>query len=173
MIQALFVAVLVCLFIQTTPASAHVLITDSTSSRGAILHIIPDDNPIAGQESILYFDTQQGLIQSDQTTALLVITDRAGRTTTVAPSIDGSLLTAKYTFPIQGVYRLSYTIITKETKHTFEQSQRVSRGTQGSVLDTPSHVWAEMLLVASTTGIIVTIATGIRRRKAIAEQSVL
>lgn len=161
------------LFLQSAPASAHVLVTDSTSSQGAILHIIPDDNPIAGQESTLYFDTQQGLIVPERTTATLVITDSTGRSAPITPTLDGSLVTASYTFPTQGVYRLTYTITTNGTASVFEYSQRVSRGVQGSVLDTPSYVWAEMLIVTSLTGLIVTISAAVVRRKAIAKQSAL
>jgi hypothetical protein len=45
---------LLFLFITATPAQAHVLITDGTI--GAVLHVEPEDDPIAGAQSSFFFE---------------------------------------------------------------------------------------------------------------------
>jgi hypothetical protein len=45
---------LLSLFIAITPAQAHILATDG--SIGAVLHIDPDDDPIAGEQAGFFFD---------------------------------------------------------------------------------------------------------------------
>lgn len=156
-----------------TSVSAHVLITDTTQSHGAILHIIPDDDPIAGQESTLYFDTQARLLGGNENTSSLTITDQSGEQVVIATAIDGTLITAAYTFPAQGVYQLTFTVRSAGKTYTFEHSQRVSRGTVGSALDTPSYVWAEALGIVSTLGLTGLVLIIIRHRKRIAQQSTM
>src|SRR5690606_41986940 len=67
----------------------------TTGTKGAIVHIIPDDDPIAGQESELYFDMQDKLPTGSS--VVLNIQDNNGGTKQVSTKIDGSLATSKYT----------------------------------------------------------------------------
>lgn len=157
-------------FAITPTASAHVLITDTTKAQGAILHIIPDDDPIAGQKATLYFDAQNQVVQKDSTVAV-AIKDAGGQQDEVEARIDGSLVTADYTFPAQGAYELTFTIKTDSKTYAFTQSQRVSRGVAASALDKPTYPWAEMLLLASGISLVLLGVMAFNRRKGIAKQS--
>lgn len=58
---------LIVLGVLILPASvsAHVLITDKNNQIGSVLHITPDDDPIAGQPSALYFDIESKNVSTD------------------------------------------------------------------------------------------------------------
>lgn len=155
----------------TPKGSAHVLITDSSNTQGVMLHIIPDDDPIAGKSSLLYFDTQQRLITKQGDAAQLSIRDSDGETTRVKTKVDGSLITAAYTFPSQGVYELTFTLKLSGTEYSFTHNQRVARGVTLSALDQPSYLWAEMLVLTGGIGIFLLGIAFVRRRKDIIRQS--
>lgn len=163
---------LVSSMVYSQTATAHVLITDDTKTKGAILHIIPDDDPIAGETATLYFDVQQDVLQPGSS-VVLAIQNTAGDKTTVPTEIEGALITASYVFPAQGVYRLVFEVRSGSTSHIFTQSQRVSRGITTSALDAPTHEWAKLLLIASGVGLLVLAIVANNRRKSIAAQSVL
>lgn len=151
-------------------ASAHVLINDDAKSQGAILHIIPDDDPIAGQSATLFFDTQGNLLQGS--TVTLTIQDATGAAESVPTKTDGSLVTADYTFPTQGTYTVSYVVTGKDgTTYKFAQSQRVSRGTVGSALDKPTYAWAEMLAIGAGVTLTVLLLIAFNHRAGIAKYS--
>lgn len=135
------------------PASAHVLIVDTTESKGAILHINPDDNPVAGESSGIIFDTENNLINSSSQVWLRV-KDQTGQSTRIKMKIDKSFAVAEYTFPARGLYNLSFEIKNKSATATFEVAQRVSRGVSASGGDANKHEWAEALLVASVVAIL-------------------
>lgn len=153
----------------TQSTSAHVLITDDTNSKGAVLHIMPDDDPVAGEPATLYFDTQTTFGSRDSVT--LRIKDAAGQETEVDTQIAGSLATATNVFPAQGIYDLEFTVRTGSNVDMYTQSQRVSRGAATSALDTKHYGWAEILLLASVLGCVVLAITAINNRKEIAQQS--
>ena len=151
-------------------ASAHVLITDETKTKGAILHIIPDDDPVAGEESTLYFDTQDQL--SDAKNAVKIsIKDSSGNENVVGAKVDRTLATANYTFPEQGVYELAFTVTVNGKSYIFQQSQRVSRGVSNSALNSSTHGWAEISLITSGVGAALLIVVAINKRKDIAKHS--
>jgi len=152
-------------------AAAHVLITDDTKTKGAILHINPDDDPIAGQASTLYLDTQDQLTKDKDVAVSLLITDSTGKEITIPMKLSGTLAAADYIFPVQGLYHLSFKITSGSKTTVFEQSQRVSRGTAGSALDRPSHAWAEILALISGISIILLAIAVFNRRETIAKQS--
>jgi len=132
--------------------SAHVLISDSTKSIGAVLHVMPDDDPVAGQTSNLFFEVQTQKINKD--TAKLTVTDNStGVTTEIPIKINGSSVSAGYTFPTQGVYNFLLTVSSDKT-YTFNHSQRVSRGVTGSALDKPTYPLANLALVFCGTAFL-------------------
>lgn len=167
MIIGAVLALLTCLLAVET-ASAHVLITDTTNMKGAILHIVPDDDPIAGETATLYFDTQDGLL--DEAEVFLTINSDDDKTN-VPINVSGSLVTADYIFPAQGVYDVVYLIKKADAEYTFEQSQRVTRGVLGSALDEPSYAWAQILGISSGVGLAALAIVAFNRRKEIANQS--
>lgn len=153
-------------------AAAHVLVTDETRSKGAIVHIIPDDDPVAGEKAVLYFDTQGGLLD-DQASVSFMVSNSAGEVVHVSTKTDGSLVTAEYVFPIQGVYDLTFTVATSGKQYVFNQSQRVSRGMVGSALDKPSYAAAEIGVLASGIGIVLLLIVAFNHRAGLASHSSL
>lgn len=113
---------------------AHVLLTDTKANIGAVLHINPDDDPIAGQTNQLYFDVQDkgSKVRITYSGYELLINDELGKTAKPALEIANTTLIASYNFPRQGLYKL-----TLRSKSSYEQFQkvamtyslRVSRGT--------------------------------------------
>lgn len=141
-----------CTLLLPQKVLAHVLISDDTKSIGAVLHIVPDDDPIAGQQANLFFDIQTQKINKD--TAKLTITDTAtSEAANVPVKVNDNTVTADYTFPVQGVYRLSLTVSSDKT-YSFNYSQRVSRGVMGSALDKPTYPLASLALVFCGTAFL-------------------
>lgn len=138
-------AMTVGLLVLAPRASAHVLVTDQTGQKGAILHIVPDDDPIAGKEATLFLDTQNDLLDGVSTVLLFI----GENSTPVEVKVDGSLATADYTFPAQGVYPIRYEVQTPGGSYVFEQTIRISRGVTAGDVERPRHTWAEGLLIGS------------------------
>jgi hypothetical protein len=156
-------------FLFAQQASAHVLVMDSTNTQGAILHIIPDDDPVAGEVSQLYFDMQQ--TNDTVREVRLVIRDEAGAESSVDTTVKGALVTASYIFPAQGAYEIRYTVIEDRNEYVFTQAQRVSRGIVSSALNTPNYSWAQALLIASGVGLVILGILVWNHRKDIAKHS--
>lgn len=171
------VAVVFCL--RAVPAQAHVLITDNTGTIGAILHITPDDDPIAGEPSSLFFDIQSDAFSKHAHSVVLQITDDKGHTVDVPAQLIGSSVSANYIFPQQGVYKIVLSAHAHaETgsheaahAHTFTHTQRVARGLAGSVLDEPTHTWADIGLVLSLCSLVLLFIIGKNKRGDIAKYS--
>lgn len=145
MSKKLAVFLLVCsLFLLPGHVSAHVLIKDKASGTGAILHVNPDDDPIAGERASLFYDIRDSSINPSSSDATLSITDDQGVTSAVPSEIRGSSVSATYNFPRQGLYRIRLVIERDGTvTHTFMQAQRVSRGIIGGVTVSSTPAWAE------------------------------
>jgi hypothetical protein len=155
-------------------ARAHVLITDTAKQVGAILHVQPDDDPIAGESSNLFFDIQSEALATGNYTAILTIRDDKGQRSDVPAKIAGNTITAVYTFASQGVYRMELVTKTNDTKgtgRTFDYVQRVSRGVEASPLQQPQYDWAELLMVGAVVAAIVLVILAVNNRKAIATSS--
>lgn len=118
------------------PVYAHVLRTDG--SIGAVLHIDPNDDPIAGQPATLIFEFKdtQGKFQPGRCTCQLSITNGAGQ------QVLGQALTFppgqqvavnQFTFPTRDVYAVT-AVGQPQTPNDFQPftltySVRVARGT--------------------------------------------
>lgn len=149
--------------------SAHVLITDETNTIGSVLHVMPDDDPIAGESSDLYFDVQaSGIKQGDVTMSVLNI--ETGERTSVETKVENKLVTAAYTFPTQGVYELQF-IVESDKTYTFIYAQRVSRGVEGAQVDVQSYFIADTTLVISGIIFLVLVILFINNRKQIKKHS--
>lgn len=141
------VAVAVSTFAYSQSAHAHVLITDTTHSVGAVLHIIPDDDPVAGEDATIFFDLQDKAIKATNNSIRLAVESSDENSVLLPMKRDGSLATANYTFPTQGLYMITITVTSPSNVYVFTYSQRVSRGVVRTVLDTPQYPWAEATLV--------------------------
>ena len=157
-------------FMYSPPTYAHVLIHDTSSTNGAVLHIVPDDDPIAGKKATLFFD-MQARAGKDTKVNLTIRRDGADKAVPVKTSLDGSLVTTDFVFPSQGVYHLEYKVKSKDSISLFRQSTRVSRGTIIGTTYKPRYGWAEGLLVLCITTIVVLGIVAFNRRHEIAKQS--
>ncbi len=151
----LVVIVSVCLLGGTV--QAHVLIADSQRRMGAVLHITPDDDPIAGEPSTISLSIQGANISEKTHAFRLHIKSDQGREGDVPLHITSGTVTASYVFPMRGVYALVLTaepISGEGQTITFEHAQRVSRGEAGSG-GVMSPLWARMGLVGSVSALFV------------------
>lgn len=149
-IVAIGVALAATLF-SGSSAHAHTVLRDTSKTRSALLHVQPDDNPIAGEQSTLYFDTQQGdgLFFSDDSVVTLTLRHETAPPVDITANMNGSLATFTYTFPSQGLYELSFLAIANGKQYEFTQDWRVSRGVTLLAVDAPDHAWAEIVLLAA------------------------
>jgi hypothetical protein len=160
------VAIVVCL-LSAVPASAHVVIFDTKGKTATVLHLNPDDDPIAGQESNLLFDVQGAALQS----AMLTIINDQGERARPPVDLNDTMVGADYTFPKQGVYELRLKTVSQQGIKTFVYDQRVSRGIAGSPLDSRPSVWAQLLRVMCPIALLLLLIVAFNRRKDIAAYS--
>lgn len=137
------------LLLNTPIANAHVLITDTTEQIGAILHVQPDDDPIAGTEDTLFFDIQNKNLPETISNINLTITDAQGKTQVIPTTSRKNTVSAKYTFPAQGLYTLTLSLQSAQTPYQFVHAQRVARGSIPSDESSPRFIWAEITLVVT------------------------
>lgn len=143
---------------------AHVLVTDTSGSTGAIIHIVPDDDPVAGKQANIFID-----VQSDQPLASPALTiSGQGTQSQVKLLQNGNILQANYTFPAQGAYQLT---LVSDSK-TFNYMHYVSRGVASSQV-AKRFIGAEIALITSVVGLCVLILVTINRRKEILAASVM
>jgi hypothetical protein len=170
-IVGITVIIMVLCLAFSKPVLAHVLITNDAKSVGAVLHIVPDDDPVAGKEAQLYFD-----IQSENktiTNATLTIMNRITSSKNDVPVvIEGSTVTSTYIFPTQGLYELRLAT-ESEGKNTFIYSQRVSRGVADGGVKQSTNALASVALISSSTLLLVVLILAFNNRKAINKQSTL
>lgn len=159
--------VLVFTLLPLSKASAHVFILDTTQATGAVLHINPDDDPIAGEKSQFFFDSQ-ALSGANEASFSITID---GTVDDVEMEVNDTLATAEYVFASQGVYKLEFTVSSGGDTYVFEHTQRVSRGVSDSPLDEPVHAWAEVALVTGIAGLALLAIIVFNRRLAIGRQS--
>lgn len=156
------------------PVGAHMFSQDSATESGAVLHITPDDDPIAGQNSTFIFDIENLPPSRPGFSATLTVVDDLNRTATVPAQRQGHMVKADYTFPRQGLYNITLTIEQNgQLTHTFSQSQRVSRGALINESASSKPLWAGVGALASGMAAAVVAVIAIYRRKAISEYSKL
>ncbi len=149
-------------------ANAHVLIQDDSKSVGAVLHVNPDDDPIAGKASELSLELQTILpVQR----ATLTISDGQSMQT-VPLTAANTAASGHYTFPSQGVYGLTFTTATANKTYSFHFTQRVSRGVNGQ-MPRQTHAWADIMLIACGSLLAVLLVLAVVRRVIIVRNSKL
>ena len=121
---------LICLFaylLIAPSASAHVLQTDGTI--GTVLHIDPNDDPIAQQQASLFFefkDTTNNFTAKNCDCNVAIV--EAGKTIYAQPlSITSDTASLFYTFPNPDVYQvvITGTPLTKNAFQTFKLTYNV------------------------------------------------
>lgn len=146
----LFVALLI-----SPKANAHVLLKSAEGDCAAVMHVNPDDDPVAGQASSLFFDIQKKDLQIDESGTLLTIAEGDNSTSPESLEVTDTTVSAVHAFPSQGNYSLRLVVTNTSgdscvLKHTF----RVTRGVSNSALDRPTHGWARFLLIVSVCGVL-------------------
>lgn len=150
--------ILLGLILLPTSAKAHVLITDTQRQTGAVLHITPDDDPIAGEPSDLFFEFDGTKISYRTHSFNLSAITSSGQATSIPMHAQGNTISAEYTFPSQGVYTLSVLaepILAGEQRFEFSYTQRVSRGVVLATQPSKQHHWAYLAIVAGASGLLV------------------
>jgi hypothetical protein len=173
------VLIIVLMAIITCPnhVFAHVLLRDSQANIGSVLHINPDDDPIAGKPAQLYFDIQDKSSQTRLPYAAynLSVTNEANVTSVIPlDASTGSTLLATYTFPVQGLYRLrlySNARYDNFLKVTMVDSIRISRGLSNPGQVVSPHTVASTIALVSVIVFLVLSIIGFNNRRAIARHS--
>lgn len=161
LLSGLFFALVLALPISV---QAHVLVSDEQDSKGAILHVSPDDDPIAGEESDLFFDLQDDELDADYV-PYLSIANEDGQVDDVDVEKDANFVTAVYTFPYQGTYQLSLRIESGNESHTYEMTQEVTRGAVRNSSERQVEPWAYALFGLALGGLMVLLLALVIRKK--------
>lgn len=155
---------------------AHVLLEDKNAEVGAVLHLTPDDDPIAGQNSQLFFDIQDKNTQAriPYSGYELLSTNESNTTTAIPLEVSGKTLTANYTFPVQGVYRLE--LKSKQSYDSFVKvsilyTLRVSRGKLQPGAISKKQDGANLGIIASIAATGGLIIVGFNNRREIISKS--
>lgn len=166
---ALFTAVILVLQ-STSNISAHILIADESGRYGAVLHILPGDDPAVNEPAQLFFDIKGDDFRADTYEFSLVIRNENGESIdTVIGNVGATSVQAETVFPARGVYKIELVGEKKPgDRLVFRHTQRVVRGDGGGVNASSRYIWAEVGLVAAITGIIAIVIIMISRRVAIA-----
>lgn len=159
----------------TRPAGAHMFSKDTMAGSGSVLHITPDDDPIAGEQSSLVFDIKGLSATGNQAVAKLTITDDQNNETEVPAHVRDNTVAAEYTFPQQGLYKIALSIEQDGIQtHNFVQSQRVNRGIISSVTVARSPpFWAVAGATSAGMAAMGVVFAAFIRRKAINNYSKL
>jgi hypothetical protein len=135
-----------------------------------ILHISPDDEPIAGKTSTLFFDLQN-VSSTQKFTASLSIT-KDSQPAVIAPLvIDGNTASTKFAFPTSGTYNLKLDVTANDKALSYHLSQTVAPGGESIVTTQHINIFALAAFVAGVAALAVLVTVAFLRRKRIAAQS--
>jgi len=150
---------------------AHVLGEDESGKRGALLHIMPDDNPTVGQNATVYFDLQGFEGETIQTVDVDVRSNDVLLKTLTA-KLEGTTASVDYVFDSAGTYELKVTVRTTDDVDSFSFQQKVLGQQVSLAAQLASYWWAIALLVVCSIGVGILIVLFILKRKDIAKRSV-
>lgn len=150
------------------PAEAHVLLKDTVAGKGAILHVTPDDDPVAGEQTSFLFDIQDASPGKERSVAKLTIVDDQHNETSIPARVQGNTVAAAYIFPRQGLYTLNLNMQLGDRKtHRFTESLRVSHGAINDVTVRSTPLWAGVGMLCTVIAVIALAAMAFSRRKTI------
>jgi hypothetical protein len=125
--------------------SAHELIKDDTAKTGVVIHITPDDDPVAGKASQIYFDFEQPA--KDYSFTVNVV-NASGASVNNPVTVTGQTIRTDYTFPKQGLYHIELTAQAQRpgvASLHYDAHQQVGRGLGSAKAS--SHTLAKVGLV--------------------------
>lgn len=146
-------------------ANAHFLVTSDNGSVRAVVHVSPNDDPVSGQESVIYFD-----INSDQKIDKLVAEIiKDDRTTKVTPKKVGEKgVVIKYVFEETGNFKINLKVQNEDSQiESLSFDQFVNKGTDKHSTNQLNKTRAEPVLIISIIGILVVLILMYNRRKVI------
>lgn len=157
-------------------ASAHVFFRDKSGTSGAVMHVTPDDDPIAGETAEFYFELEDSAPSTEEANYLMYVINDGSQDVAATRSAGERSVAASYVFPSQGAYTielhayLGYDPANQAAADDpviFAYDMRVTRGTAVSPLDQPRFAWAEAGLVMSITSLAAVLVAAAARRQAI------
>lgn len=108
------VAVVSCivLFLSTNSyrAYAHQLIPDTTHTTGAILHMTPNDDPVAGTVTGIYYEMQSKELVSKAAITMMVESSEGGIREVLPVVVTNETVSSSFTFPNKNLYYLTLTV---------------------------------------------------------------
>lgn len=146
-------------------AKAHVLVTSRSGEATAVVHINPDDDPIAGSEASVYLDVKSGqLVNSEVDYIIRISKESEGNVdSVVATELGVSGVRFEYVFPVRGIYKLEIIALTDDgLVDGFEFAQNVSRGI--GTMASKRYGLAEFGIILSSCLIAVILIIVINRR---------
>ncbi len=155
---------------------AHVLVTDDSGEIGALLHVNPDDDPVAGKPSTLFFDIQNDAFLQNEYSFEVTITDKSNGSVEVPVTSTAVSASIEYIFPTQGTYTVQLRARPKDSSnktYIFTHIQRVSSGVTSVLNEKISYIWAELLLFTCGSIALVLGVIFINKRKDIKTYSKL
>jgi hypothetical protein len=168
--------ILACLaiaFIALLPVQAtyaHVLGEEANNSTAALLHIMPDDDPVTGQATTIYFDLQGFEGKTIKQVSLTVIDD-AGAIDTVPLTLQNTTASGPYVFNAAGTYQLQLKVEASDATHEIVFHQVVTNAQ--TKVDIYQYPWAIALLLVCSAGIALLVVLAIVNRKEIIADSVM
>ncbi|MDB5175970.1 MAG: hypothetical protein JWM81_828 [Candidatus Saccharibacteria bacterium] len=149
-------------------ASAHVVIKDDTAKTGVVFHITPDDDPVAGEASQLFFDFEQ---PADNYSFGIKIINASGKVTNSFVTVNKQTVSTNYIFPEQGLYHIELTAQAKRpgiTSLHYDAHQQVERGAGQKTIS--NHTAAKVSLLGGMAALVVLLAGGVLRRRYMARR---
>ena len=152
-------------------ALAHIAIPSKDGNGAIVLHITPDDDPIAGQQSSLYFGLGDD-ITTDNSTFVIQITDEFGQVSTPPVTLEDQTVSANFTFPKTGVYTVALQaskpqLGSRQLTALYSAAIRVDRGIGSTV--SVSHPLAQGALIFSILILVVLLVLAFNNRRSIAD----
>lgn len=149
-------------------AYGHILVQSDSRDSSMIVHVIPDDDPIAGEKSSIFFDIKSNKISNSISDySLTISSDRMEPQLVEVQEVGDYGVKVDYTFPYQGVYQIELLSVSSPEER-FIFSQRVSRGvTDTNSIESINNEWAEAGLIVGISMIVVILILIINRRREI------
>lgn len=143
----------------TAPASSHTL--ERNDSIGAVLHINPDDDPVAGENTSIFFDVkdQSGKFAASKCVCSFSVNENGRQIED--KQINGT--TAEYSFPRRAVYIISINGQPRQTgdfqPFTLSYTVRVDKGANATTNQRPLVPTIIFAIVAlATVGAVIVLA---------------
>jgi len=140
------------LFYSPSTIFAHILVTDNLI--GAVIHIDPDDDPIAKKESTFFFDFKDKSDKLDlsECNCEFQVFENGNKiySQPLTPLEENGSATATYTFPKKGVYMVKVvgtSVNSSFDPFTLSYDVRVSRSVSNNASSIFSYVSNETLLI--------------------------